>query len=279
MANRAETQAIHLESFDAIAEGFEAGQDEVELAAEYGVSPPTIGRWLMKAGYKHRGRGRYPMAVKERAADLRARGWDFEAIAKLLKVDRELVDEWVRGVPKNVPGRAKRNPGKGRVSEEAQELIDNPPWERHKRGRWWTEEQKLNVLDLMKRGFSPLEVFRIAGASVARQRSIWRETGSRREPPNIRARDKERRARKELEAEREERKKKSGKGPIRGPRKRVLAPGGRRPAVPEPEPRELHEPPVKRPLKPLPPEGRPPPYEPGDVPPFRPALTEAEEED
>ena len=276
MANRAETQVVYAEHFDAIARAFEGGAEETDLASEYDVSPTTIGRWLMKAGYKHRGRGRYPLAIKERAAELRSQGWDFDAISNLLKVDREYVDEWTVGIPKGTPSRAKRNPRKpskkdARISAEAQELIDNPAWSRHKRGRLWTDEQKQNVLDLMRRGFTPLEVWRIAGASIARQRSIWRATGSNRPAPNIRAREKRRREeREELEEAAEAREaRRRRRRAAEEPKPREVAPGGRR-----------EKPAAARKPKPLPPEGRPEPYEPGDVP--RPrrrrrALPESEE--
>lgn len=202
---------IYEENFEQIAEGFEGGEEEVDLAAQFGVSPPTIGRWLFDAGYKHRGRGRYPIAMKTRAGILAEQGWDYDDIAKLLKVTRELVDEWSRNPVPNPSPPVK----KPRISKEAQELIENPPWTRHVRGRRWTEEQKLNVLELMQGGFTPLEVFRIAGASKARQRSVWGEYGRGGHPPNLRPR-----ARKGAGVHPEV--------PRGRPRQRTLAPGGRR---------------------------------------------------
>ena len=141
------TREVYEASFGAMTEEFEGGADETDIAARYGVSGPTISRWLTKAGYKHRGRGRYPIAMKERAAELHSRGWSMDAISNLLRVDRDFVDEWVSAAPKPEKNPRKK-PAKQKISERAQELIDNPPWERHKRGRLWTDDQKKNVLDL-----------------------------------------------------------------------------------------------------------------------------------
>lgn len=248
------TREVYDKHFEDIVREFEGGAEETDIAARYGVSGPTIGRWLTKAGYKHRGRGRYPIAMKQRAADLHSRGWSMDAISDLLKVDRDFVDEWIREAPKPEKNPRKR-PAKQKISARAQELIDNPPWERHKRGRRWTEEQKKNVLDLMVRKFTPLEVFWIAGASRARQRMIWQEFGGKGHPPNLEGRKTQRRRTKVRKRGVLEPEQKVQRRPI----KRVLAPGGRR-ELPELGP----EPPPKR--KPLPPESAPPPYEPEELP-------------
>lgn len=59
------------------------------------------------------------------------------------------------------------------------------PW-RHKRGSWWTTEQKQNVIGLIHRGFSIDEVYRAAGASKVRQSKIWKELiNPRQTPPNF----------------------------------------------------------------------------------------------
>jgi hypothetical protein len=242
------TREVYEASFEKMTTEFEGGADETDIAARYGISGPTLGRWLTKAGYKHRGRGRYPLAMKARAAELHSRGWSLEAIANLLHVDRDFVDDWIREMPAPEPNPKKR--------KRAQELIDNPAWERHRRGRRWTEEQYKNVLDLIVRKFTVLEVFRIAGASKARQRMVWRSVGGKGPPPNLEQRRTQRRRR---------RRRRPGEleGPpkvTRRPVKRVLAPGGRRE-----EPELGPAPPPKR--KPLPSAGRPEAYEPGELPP------------
>lgn len=265
------TKQIYEDHFEEMARQYEGGAEMEDIAERYDVSTSTVYRWLLDAGYKHRGKGRYPKAMKKRAAELAARGWSYKAIANLLDVERPCVDEWVKGFTgeaiKPNPGRKRKKPKEPEISKEAQELIDNPPWTRHKRGRRWTDEQKRNVLELMERGFTPLEVWRIAGASKQRQRMVWREFGGVGPPPNLKKKRKKKKREERIRELREERKRRpeiEEQAP-RGPRKRIVAPGGRR-EMPELGPK----PPPRK--KPLPPEGRPEPYEPLDVelPPERP---------
>lgn len=156
------TAAIFEESMDDIAQDFEGGAELKEIAAKYEVSPPTITNWLIKAGYKHRTKGRYPKAMKERAVDLQARGWNPIAIANLFKTKIEYVNEWL-GLPR-ATGRMHLVPD---MESE---------YKRHVTGRRWTDAQKDEVIRLLSTGvFSVGQIYRITNASRVRQQRIWAE--------------------------------------------------------------------------------------------------------
>lgn len=158
------TAVIFDESMDDIARDFEGGAELREIAVKYDVSPPTITNWLISAGYKHRQKGRYPRAMKEKAVELAARGWDPIAIANLFKTKLGYVHEWL-GLP-TAPTR--RGPRVGAPME--------PAYKRHVVGRRWTDAQKEEVLRLISAGiFSVDQIYRITNASRVRQQGIWGE--------------------------------------------------------------------------------------------------------
>jgi transposase len=160
----ARTQEIFDAHMPDIERAYEAGAEIKEIAARFGVSAPTITNWLIAAGYRRRKRGRYPNAMKEKAVELANRGWSAQAIANLFQVKINFVLDW--------------------IGEEAEQTIEyrtvyDPnlyPEKRHKRGRRWTEEQKLDVLDKIELGLLSVEqIYHLTGASRRRQSEIWRE--------------------------------------------------------------------------------------------------------
>jgi transposase len=159
------TAAIFEESMGDIQRDFEGGAEIKEIAAKYEVSPPTITNWLIKAGYKHRKKGRYPQAMKDRARDLETRGWEPIAIANLFKTKLPYVLKWLGRAPEGagIFARPRAAPMEG----ESQ---------RHITGRRWTEEQKDGVMDLLTAGvFDVDQIYRLTNASRVRQQRIWRE--------------------------------------------------------------------------------------------------------
>jgi len=158
------TGAIYEAHMDDIARDFEGGAELREIAIRYGVSPPTITNWLIAAGYKHRRKGRYPQAMKDRAGDLYNRGWEPMAIANLLKTKLGYVYNWIG---EDAPAGSTTIP----VSPPME-----PASRRHVTGRRWTEEQKDEVVRLLASGvFSVDQIYRLTNASRVRQQRIWKE--------------------------------------------------------------------------------------------------------
>jgi len=101
--------------------------------------------------------------MKAKAVELAERGWSAEAIANLFKVKIHWVLQWLGADAEQVI--------------EYREVIE-PAREdgRHKRGRRWTEAQKLEVLEHLNLGIlSVANIYRLTGASARRQRAIWKE--------------------------------------------------------------------------------------------------------
>jgi transposase-like protein len=166
----ARTREIFEQSIDAIASDYEGGMALKDIAANYGVSPPTINNWLIRAGYKRRKKGRVPRAMKNRAAELSERGRTIRDIAELLKTSERNVEAWISGQP--TPPKA---PVGERRAERAQ-LAGIP--DRHKLGEWWTDAQKGAVAGMLESGAFPVaEIYWTTGASRTRQQRIWRELG------------------------------------------------------------------------------------------------------
>jgi transposase-like protein len=158
------TGAIYEAHMEEIARDFEGGAELKEIATKYGVSPPTITNWLIKAGYKHRRKGRYPQAMKERAATLYEAGWEPIAIANLFKTKLDYVHDWI---------------GESRirlVSAPRTTAPMEPAYKRHATGRRWTEAQKEEVIRLLSAGiFSVDQIYRLTNASRVRQQRLWKQ--------------------------------------------------------------------------------------------------------
>lgn len=158
------TKVIFDDHMDDIARDFEGGAELREIATKYDVSPPTITNWLIAAGYKHRKKGRYPKAMKERANDLAARGWDPIAIANLFQTKLDYVEEWIGMAPRP----------RGRAQRQAAPMETG--YRRHVTGRRWTSDQKDEVMRLLQAGvFTVDQIYRLTNASRVRQQRIWRE--------------------------------------------------------------------------------------------------------
>src|SRR3990172_12689376 len=86
---------------------YESGVNMKAIAQQVGVSAPTVAKWLTGEGYRRKGSGRIPLAMKSRGGDLQARGWGADAISKLLGLSVKNVDS-LSGPHKNpVFGREK----------------------------------------------------------------------------------------------------------------------------------------------------------------------------
>lgn len=157
------TATIFEESMEDIALDFEGGADLKEIAAKYDVSAPTITNWLIAEGYKHRKRGRYPQAMKDRAVDLQTRGWEPIAIANLFQTKIEYVNEWL-GLPLAT--------GRMRIVADIE-----PEYKRHILGHRWSDAQKDEVVRLLSAGiFSVGQIYRLTNASRVRQQGIWSDS-------------------------------------------------------------------------------------------------------
>lgn len=161
------TREIFEASMNDIERDFEGGAELREIAAKYEVSAPTITNWLITAGYKHRRKGRYPIAMKEKAAELFNRGWDPVGIGKLLRVKLPYIEQWV-----------------GIATEPTREVlgrdvapVEAPEGMRHKVGRRWTDEQKRRIYGFLQAPevFTVATIYTLTGASRKRQQKIWRE--------------------------------------------------------------------------------------------------------
>ena len=158
------------EHMDAIALRYVGGAKPSALAIDYGVSAPTISNWLIKTGYKRRKKGRVPAAMKARARELSGRGYTSPAIAEVFRTSKQNVEAWIAEEPTPPRERVAR-----RRAQRAEE-IDLP--NRHKMGKWWTDEQKGVVAGLLESGNTPsADIYWLTGASRTRQQRIWRELG------------------------------------------------------------------------------------------------------
>jgi hypothetical protein len=146
---------------------FEGGAEIQEIATRYGVSPPTITNWLITAGYKHRRRGRYPIAMKEKAVELFNRGRTPVAIGHLFHVKIPYIRTWLGLEPE--PTRE--------VLGRQTPTMEDAPGMRHKVGRRWTDEQKQRVYGFLQAPevFTVATIYTLTGASRDRQQKIWRE--------------------------------------------------------------------------------------------------------
>lgn len=157
------TAAVFEDHMDGIVRDFKGGAEMREIATKYDVSPPTIGNWLIEAGYKHRNKGRYPNAMKKRAVDLETEGWDPIAISNLFKAKLSYVLSWLG-----------RDPEGAGIYSRVEGASMEPEYKRHVTGRRWTDAQKDEVVRLLQTDvFSVVQIYRIANASRIRQQRIW----------------------------------------------------------------------------------------------------------
>lgn len=188
MPKQTKAQKIREARWEEIQYRYESGEKYPSIANDIGVSAATMLKWLTEEGYKYKTKGRYPQSMRLRAKEMvKERDWEIEDVAELLNVDKKLVAQWYTSSDEPKP-RKKKNPAprRNQLSPEAQRLIKDPRVPRHKRGRKWELEQKRFVVQLIKKRFSIIEIYRIMGASKARQSQIWKELVSKRgTPPNF----------------------------------------------------------------------------------------------
>lgn len=205
----ARVQALFERKISRVTRSYEGGTDIRQIAAQVGVSAPTISRWLTIEGYKHKKRGRYPVAMKARSRALSRQGWDNGRIAGLLEVPIARVIEWghlkenpilggqkdplgMRGVKVKKKGKKtqskvrQHDPNyvyeKGRWRKRKKKKKAWPP-PKHRCRKRWTDDEKRYVLQLLDRGFSILVIYRRMRASRKRQLKIWREAKRKGFPP------------------------------------------------------------------------------------------------
>ena len=181
----------------------EGGVDLRVIASQVGVSPPTVAKWLTEEGYKHKRRGRVPLAMKARVRDLHLRGWEPARISQLLRLTPEQVASWsdprenpILGGEKDplkVKGQRRRKRDKtegrkrGRPKRKKPSGKRGGPWPpaRHRCRKHWTAPEEAYVLQLMETGIRPLVIYRRMRASKSRQLKIWRKFGNEGPPPNF----------------------------------------------------------------------------------------------
>lgn len=196
-------QTLFEQNIRHVVKAYEAGEDLKAIAHEAGVSAPTVAKWLTQEGYRHKAKGRYPVAMKTRARDLRRRGWRVGRIANLLKVPRDRVLEW-SGLSKNPilggekdPLKLKGKSGKKKKGKKSKgkkgkkgkpvESLKSPdyPPPRHKCRKHWTKIEEEYVLELMRKPVSIFGIYRRMRASRKRQARIWKKYGGEGMPPNF----------------------------------------------------------------------------------------------
>ena len=170
-----------------------------QIAEKAGVSAPTVAKWLVQEGYKHKNKGRIPLAMKARVRELHLRGWSARQISSLLKLGIPRVEQLsnpkenpilggekdplkMKGMKKKPPKRTKR----GRPPKEKKEKGEEWPPKRHRCRKHWSDNEKAYVIELIENGIPPAAIYKRMRASKSRQTRIWREaTGSNGLPPNF----------------------------------------------------------------------------------------------
>lgn len=191
-------QTLFEQNIRQVVKAYEDGQQDLRVLSKMaGVSAPTVAKWLTQEGYRHKAKGRYPVAMKTRARDLKKRGWKVGRIANLLRVPREHVLEWsapqgnpilggekdplkLKGKKKKIKGKK----GKKGKAVESSKKHDYPP-PRHRCRKHWTRIEEGYVIELMEKGVSILGIYRRMRASRKRQVRIWRKYGGKGNPPNF----------------------------------------------------------------------------------------------
>lgn len=196
MSNR--VQELFESKMRKVASAYEKGTPMKDIAERVGVSPPTIDKWLTKEGYRHKKRGRYPIAMKARARDLQNRGWSEERIASLMDVSEGQIQEWLQLKENPVLGGEKdplkirggrKAKGKKKPRKSKKALLAAPkggwPPPRHKCRKHWSPVEENYVLQMMQRKISILDIYKRMRASRQRQLRIWRKYGGKGLPPNF----------------------------------------------------------------------------------------------
>lgn len=187
-------QDLHSSKIKKVVRAYERGMPLKDIALETGVSPPTIAKWLKQEGYKHKTKGRIPLAMKARVRELHIRGWEDMEIARLLNLGMGHVKELSKPKqnpilsgkdPLKVKGQKKKKK-KGKKSKKPK-LQPGEKWppDRHKCRKHWKENEKTFVLQLINKGISPLAIYKRMRASKKRQIRIWQEAGGKGNPPNF----------------------------------------------------------------------------------------------
>lgn len=214
MTKQTRAQKIREARWEEVQYRYENGEKYASIASDIGVSAATMLKWLTEEGYKYKTKGRYPQVMRLRAKEMvKERDWEIEDVANLLNVDKKLIAQWYVSSGEKKP-RRRENPAprRNQLSPEAQRLIKDPRVPRHKRGRKWEIEQKRFVIQLIKKRFSIIEIYRIMGASKARQSQIWKELVSKTStPPNFPSEEGPKRKRRALQESPEQRKRRAKK--------------------------------------------------------------------
>ena len=183
-----------------VVRAYERGMPLSTIATKVGVSPPTIAKWLTQEGYKHKNKGRIPLAMKARVRDLHLRGWSDAEISRLLNLGMDRVQEFSSPIENPIlggekdplkvkgqkPKRRKKKKTKKRSGSKKKDK-EKPDWPppRHKCRKHWNENEKAYVLELIGKGISPGAIYKRMRASRKRQVRIWREAGNEGLPPNF----------------------------------------------------------------------------------------------
>jgi len=192
-------QAIFEKKVRKVTSDYERGVGVKTIASKVGVSQPTVSKWLTQEGYKHRQRGRYPVAMKARARDLNLRGWTPGRISRLLDVPQNRIDEWLRlrenpilggeKDPLKIKGGRKHKRDKARSKKHGRPKKETipPSWppRRHKCRKHWTAIEENYVLKLIREKIPIREIYKRMRASRKRQLYIWRKYGNKGRPPNF----------------------------------------------------------------------------------------------
>ena len=181
-----------------VVRAYERGMPLSQIAEKAGVSPPTVAKWLVQEGYKHKTKGRIPLAMKARVRELHLRGWDAQQISDLLNLGIPRVEEL--SDPKENPilggekdplkvkhlkGKPQKRSKRGRPPKEKVKKGEEWPPKRHCCRKHWTENEKAYVIQLIEKKIPPATIYKRMRASKSRQIRIWRAAGGDGLPPNF----------------------------------------------------------------------------------------------
>lgn len=169
---------------------YERGASLKAIAGRVGVSAPTVAKWLAAEGYRRKGTGRIPIAMKARVRDLVARGWSVEAVGGLLGLGAAAVEKLSGPIenpilggrdPLKIKGQQKRK--KDRPAKETKKTKWPPP--KHKCRKRWNPVEEAYVIQLIEKKVPPGVIYKKMRASRNRQARIWKKNGNDGRPPNL----------------------------------------------------------------------------------------------
>lgn len=158
-----------------IIEAYIDGEAMRSIADKVGVSESSLKKFLVREGWRYRGKGAYHKKTPLIADRLyRKFNKDIPKIASILNVKESRVMDWLG---KEAVKKARKNPSTPNY------VPSVGFYKRHSRGQIWTLEQYQHIVGLIKQLRTPWEIWQSAGASRERQRLAWKYVENTTETP------------------------------------------------------------------------------------------------